>query len=52
MELTGVRLLQTAIERAQGLGGPTAHVVTLVQLAGNFLRSPEGAAGGMLWLRA
>jgi hypothetical protein len=51
-ELTGVRLLQTAIERAQGLGGPTAHVVTLVQLAGNFLRSPEGAAGGMLWLRA
>jgi aminoglycoside phosphotransferase (APT) family kinase protein len=52
MELTAVRLLQTAIERAQGLSKPTAHVVTLVQLADNLLRRPEDAALGLLGLRA
>jgi aminoglycoside phosphotransferase (APT) family kinase protein len=52
MELTAVRLLQTAIERAQGLSAPSAHVVTLVQLADNLLRRPEDAALGLLGLRA
>ena len=52
IELAAVRLLQTAIERAQGLSAPSAHVVTLVQLADNMLRRPEDAALGLLGLRA
>ena len=52
MEMTAVRLLQTAIERSQGLSAPTAHVVTLIQLADNLLRRPEEAALGLLGLRA
>ena len=52
MELAAVRLLQTAVERAQGLNAPSAHVVTLVQLADNMLRRPEAAALGLLGLRA
>jgi hypothetical protein len=51
MELTAVRLLQTAIERSQGLSAATAHVVTLVQLADNLLRAPEEAAVGLLGLQ-
>ncbi len=51
VELTAVRLLQTAVERAQGLVMPSAHVVTLVQLADNMLRSPDDAAIGLLGLR-
>ena len=52
VELGAVRLLQTAIERAQGLSFPTAHVVTLVQLADNMLRQPDDAAAALLGLRA
>lgn len=52
IEMTAVRLLQTAVERAQGLSAPTAHVITLVQLADNMLRRPEDAASGLLGLRA
>jgi Ser/Thr protein kinase RdoA (MazF antagonist) len=51
VELAAVRLLQTAVERAQGLNAPTAHVVTLVQLADNMLRRPEQAALALLGLR-
>ena len=52
IELGAVRLLQTAIERAQGLSFPSAHVVTLVQLADNMLRQPEDAAATLLGLQA
>jgi Ser/Thr protein kinase RdoA (MazF antagonist) len=48
VELTAVRLLQTAVERAQGLTTPSAHVVTLVQLADNMLRHPDDAAQSLL----
>lgn len=51
IEFAGVRLLQTAVERAQGLGRPTAHVVTLLQLSDNLLRQPDEAAAGLLGLR-
>jgi aminoglycoside phosphotransferase (APT) family kinase protein len=51
IELGAVRLLQTAVERAQGLAAPTAHVVTLVQLVDHMLRDPEGAALFLLGLR-
>jgi Ser/Thr protein kinase RdoA (MazF antagonist) len=52
VELAAVRLLQTAVERAQGLATPSAHVVTLVQVADNMLRHPEDAAANLLGLRA
>jgi Ser/Thr protein kinase RdoA (MazF antagonist) len=51
IELAAVRLLQTAVERAEGLTSPSAHVVTLVQLADNMLREPEDAALGLMGLR-
>jgi aminoglycoside phosphotransferase (APT) family kinase protein len=51
VELAAVRLLQSAVERAQGLATPTAHVVTLVQLADNLLRDPDGGAESLLGLR-
>jgi aminoglycoside phosphotransferase (APT) family kinase protein len=51
IELCAVRLLQTAIERAQGVNAPTAHVITLVQLADNMLRRPDDAAFALLGLR-
>jgi Ser/Thr protein kinase RdoA (MazF antagonist) len=51
IELAGVRLLQIAIERAQALHAPTAHVVTLLQLADNMLAQPAAAATGLLALR-
>lgn len=49
-ELAAVRLLQTAVERTQGVSKPTAHVTTLVQLAENMLGDPDGAALGLLGL--
>jgi Ser/Thr protein kinase RdoA (MazF antagonist) len=52
IELAAVRLLQIAVERAQGLATPTAHVVTLVQLADNMLRHPDDGARNLLGLRA
>jgi Ser/Thr protein kinase RdoA (MazF antagonist) len=52
VELAAVRLLQTAVERARALNAPTAHVVTLAQLADNMLRRPDAAALGLLGLRA
>ena len=52
VQLAAVRVLQTAIERAQGLAIPSAHVVTLLQLADNLLRQPDDAARGLLGLRA
>lgn len=51
VELGAVRLLQAAVEHAQDLVVPTAHVVTLVQLADNMLRDPEDAALTLLGLR-
>jgi len=51
VELGAVRLLQTAVEHAQGLAAPTAHVMTLVQLADNPLRDPDDAALTLLALR-
>jgi hypothetical protein len=51
MELAAVRLLQTAVERAQGLAAPSPHVLTLVQLADSTLRDPEGVALFLLGLR-
>ena len=51
LELTAVHLVQTAVERAQVLGAPSAHVVTLLQLAENILLEPERAAYALLGLR-
>jgi aminoglycoside phosphotransferase len=51
IELAAVRVLQTAVESAQGLAAPTAHVMTLVQLADNMLRDPDDAALSLLGLR-
>ena len=51
MELAAVRLLQTAVERAQVLAAPSAHLVTLVQLAENIMLEPERAARTLLGLR-
>jgi Ser/Thr protein kinase RdoA (MazF antagonist) len=51
IELAAVRVLQTAVERAQGLAKSSAHVVTLVQLADNMLRRPDDAALRLLGLR-
>jgi aminoglycoside phosphotransferase (APT) family kinase protein len=51
VELGAVRLLQTAVEHAQDRVAPTAHIVTLVQLADNLLRHPEDAALTLLGLR-
>ena len=48
MELAAVRILQTAVEQAQGLTTSSAHQVTLVQLADNMLRHPEDAAFNLL----
>jgi Ser/Thr protein kinase RdoA (MazF antagonist) len=50
VELAAVRLLQSAVERTQGLVTPTAHVVTLVQVADNMLRDPDDAAARLLGL--
>jgi Ser/Thr protein kinase RdoA (MazF antagonist) len=50
IELAAVRLLQTAVEHAQRITAPSAHVVTLVQLADNMLRHPEDAALSLLAL--
>jgi aminoglycoside phosphotransferase (APT) family kinase protein len=51
IDLCAVRLLQTAVERAQGMNWPSAHVVTLAQLADNMLRRPDEAAFALLGLR-
>jgi len=51
IELAAVRLLQTAVERAEGLATPSAHTVTLVQLADNMLRQPEHVALSLMGLR-
>jgi aminoglycoside phosphotransferase (APT) family kinase protein len=50
-KLAAVRVLQTAVERAQSLAKSSAHVVTLIQLADNMLRRPDDAARGLLGLR-
>jgi hypothetical protein len=47
----GVRLLQTAYERAQGTARLTATVVCLAQLAENILTRPEEAAEHLLGVR-
>jgi Ser/Thr protein kinase RdoA (MazF antagonist) len=51
IELAAVRLLQTAVEHAQGLVTPSAHLVTLLQLADNMLRDPDDAALSLMGLR-
>jgi aminoglycoside phosphotransferase (APT) family kinase protein len=50
IELAAVRVLQSSMERAQGLATSSAHVVTLLQLADNMLRRPDDAALGLLGL--
>lgn len=50
-ELAGVRLLQTAFEHAHGLTIVTAHVIALLQLADNVLRTPEQAAWTLMGVR-
>jgi aminoglycoside phosphotransferase (APT) family kinase protein len=49
-EMAGVRLLQAAMEYAQGLVTVTAEVLTLLQVADNVLRTPDAAAWGLLGL--
>jgi Ser/Thr protein kinase RdoA (MazF antagonist) len=51
IELAAVRLMQMALERAQGLAAASAHVITLMQLADNMLREPDDAARSLLGLR-
>jgi thiamine kinase-like enzyme len=51
VELAAVRLLQTAVERAQVSSAPSAHLVTLLQLADNMLHQPEATAVTLLGLR-
>ena len=51
LELAAVRLLNTAVERAQVLAAPSAHLVMLLQLAENVLLEPERAAQTLLGLR-
>ena len=50
IELAAVRLLQNAVEGAQSLTAPSAHAITLVQLADNMLRRPGDAAVSLLGL--
>jgi aminoglycoside phosphotransferase (APT) family kinase protein len=51
VELAAVRVLQTALERAQVLSAASAHLVTLLQLADNMLQQPDAAAVTLLGLR-
>jgi hypothetical protein len=51
IEHAALRLLQAAVESAEGLAVASAHVVTLVQLAANMLRQPEHVALSLLGLR-
>jgi aminoglycoside phosphotransferase (APT) family kinase protein len=51
VQLAAVRILQTAVERAQALSFPTAHVVALLQLADSLLQDPDDAAHGLVGLR-
>jgi aminoglycoside phosphotransferase (APT) family kinase protein len=48
----GARLLQTAVERAQGRARVSANVVCLAQLAENVLVSPEEAVEHLLGVAA
>jgi Ser/Thr protein kinase RdoA (MazF antagonist) len=50
IEFAAVRVLQTAVERAQWLTAASAHMVTLVQLADNMLRDPDDVATTLLGL--
>lgn len=49
-ELAAVRLLETAVERAQGLARASAHAVALLQVADNMLRDPADAARSLMGL--
>jgi aminoglycoside phosphotransferase (APT) family kinase protein len=51
IEYAALRLLQAAVESAEGLAEASAHVVTLLQLAGSMLRHPEYVALSLLGLR-
>ena len=51
LDMAAVRLVNTAVERAQVLAAPSAHLVMLLQLAENVLREPERAAHTLLGLR-
>jgi aminoglycoside phosphotransferase (APT) family kinase protein len=52
VEMAGVRLFQTAVERAQTQSVPSGHVITLLQLADNLLLRPDLAARHLLELEA
>ena len=52
VELAAVRLLQTAVERAQGLAAPSAHVVTCCSSPTTCSAQPDEAALALLGLRA
>jgi Phosphotransferase enzyme family len=51
VEFTAVRLVQTAVERAQRLAAATTHIVALLELAEAILRQPHDAASNLLGLR-
>jgi aminoglycoside phosphotransferase (APT) family kinase protein len=50
IELAAVRILQTAVEQAQGSAVPSAHHLALLRLADNLLRDPGNAAHRLLGL--
>jgi aminoglycoside phosphotransferase (APT) family kinase protein len=50
VELAAARLVQAAVEHAQGLARASAHVLALLQLADNLLADPADAAHGLLGL--
>jgi uncharacterized protein involved in propanediol utilization len=49
-EFAGVRLLQAAIEQAQGLASASAHLVALLRVGANMLEWPELAAADLMGL--
>jgi Phosphotransferase enzyme family len=50
IQLAAVRILQTAVEQAQGSAVPSAHHLALLRLADNLLRDPGNAAYRLLGL--
>lgn len=50
-EFAAARLLQSAMESAQGLARVSAHAVTMVQVADHMLRDPDCAVKQLLGLR-
>jgi aminoglycoside phosphotransferase (APT) family kinase protein len=51
-DMAAIRLLETAVEYAQGLSFVSGHVMVLFQVSANMLRAPGYAAWNLLGLRA